>query len=61
MARYISEMNQNVIVILKRWGETWSRIQSKLQNKYSTTVSKHSMQKIWQKFIKTKEDPKSYQ
>ena len=40
-------MNRKVIVILKTSGNTWSEIQSELQNEYSTTVSKRGMQKIW--------------
>jgi len=55
MTRYISKMSQNIIDIIKRCGKTWSEIWLKLQNKYSTTVSKRGMQNIWQKFIKIKE------
>ena len=34
--------------------KTWSEIQSELQNEYSTMVSKCGMQKLWQKYLKTK-------
>lgn len=55
MARRISEFNRTVIVTLKMCGKTWYEIQSELQNKYSTSVSKRGMQKIWQKFLRTNE------
>jgi len=68
MTIYISEMSRKVIVILKTRGKTWPEIQSELQNEYTTTVSKHGMQKIWQKYLKTKKtkdwlslvDPENY-
>ena len=47
-------MSRKVIIILQTSGKTWSEIQSELQNEYSTTVSKRGMQKIWQKYLKTK-------
>jgi len=54
MTIFISEMIRKVIVILKNSLKTWSEIQWELQNEYSTTVSKRGMQKIWQKYLKTK-------
>ena len=54
MTIYTSEMSRKVIDVLKTSRKTWSEIQSELRNEYSTTVSKRGMQKIWQKYLKTK-------
>jgi len=50
MDRFLAEFQQNLIVILRSCGKSWTEIARKLRAKYNKIVTKRGMQYLWKKF-----------
>ena len=53
MSRNLTELQRNVIVILRNNGKSWTEIAREMREKYSKTVTKRGMQYLWKKYLKT--------